>query len=112
MKTTKLKKITKKKLIGLSFFNQNPIIHTIAKRLKIKKEDLFIQNNPDIAVQISAMETTITNETKEWLKQHGINLDILKGKRQDYIRSKTIILVKNISNKTKKDTLQNLLERW
>ena len=94
------------------FLNQNAVIDAVAKRLKIKKEDLLSQNNTDIAVQISAMETTIINETKEWLKQQGINLDILKGKRQDCIRSKTIILVKNISNKTKKENLQNLLERY
>ena len=94
------------------FLNQNAVIDTISKRLKIKKEELLSQNNADVAVQIAAMETTIINETKEWLKQQGINLDILKGKRQDCIRSKTIILVKNISNKTKKENLQNLLERY
>ena len=112
-KTTKLKTNYKDETNwNYLFLNQNAVIDTIAKRLKIKKEDLLSQNNPDIAVQISAMETTIINETKEWLKQQGINLDVLKGKRQDCIRSKTIILVKNISNKTKKDTLQNLLERY
>ena len=94
------------------FLNQNAVIDAVAKRLKIKKEDLLSQNNADVAVQISAMETTIINETKEWLKQQGINLDILKGKRQDCVRSKTIILVKNISNKTKKESLQNVLERY
>ena len=93
------------------FLNQNAVVDTIAKRLKIEKEELLNQNNADVAVQIAAMETTIINETKEWLKQQGINLDILKGKRQDCIRSKTIIFVKNISNKTKKEDLQNLLER-
>ena len=53
----------------------------------IPKEELLSQNNADVAVQISAMETTIINETKEWLKQQGINLDILKGKRQDCLIS-------------------------
>ena len=94
------------------FLNQNAVIDTISKRLKIPKEELLSQNNADVAVQIAAMETTIINETKDWLKQQGINLDILKGKRQDCIRSKTIIFVKNISNKTKKEDLQNLLERY
>ena len=94
------------------FLNQNAVIDTISKRLKISKEELLSLNNADVAVQIAAMETTIINETKEWLKQQGINLDILKGKRQDCIRSKTIIFVKNISNKTKKENLENLLERY
>ena len=94
------------------FLNQNAVIDTITKRLKISKEELLNQNNADVAVQISAMETTVINETKEWLKQQGINLDLLKGKRMDCVRSKNIIFVKNISNKTKKDVLQNLLERY
>ena len=112
-KTTKLKLNYKDETNwNYLFLNQNAVIDAVAKRLKIKKENLFSQNNVDIAVQIAAMETTIINETKEWLKQQGINLDILKGKRQDCVRSKTIILVKNISNKTKKDVLQNLLERY
>ena len=112
-KTTKLKLNYKDETNwNYLFLNQNAVIDAVAKRLKIKKENLFSQNNADIAVQIAAMETTIINETKEWLKQQGINLDILKGKRQDCVRSKTIILVKNISNKTKKDVLQNLLERY
>ena len=112
-KTTKLKLNYKDETNwNYLFLNQNAVIDAVAKRLKIKKEDLLSQNNADIAVQIAAMETTIINETKEWLKQQGINLDILKGKRQDCVRSKTIILVKNISNKTKKENLQNLLERY
>ena len=112
-KTTKLKLNYKDETNwNYLFLNQNAVIDAVAKRLKIKKENLFNQNNADVAVQIAAMETTIINETKEWLKQQGINLDILKGKRQDCIRSKTIILVKNISNKTKKENLQNLLERY
>ena len=112
-KTTKLKLNYKDETNwNYLFLNQNAVIDAVAKRLKIKKENLFSQNNADIAVQIAAMETTIINETKEWMKQQGINLDILKGKRQDCVRSKNIILVKNISNKTKKDVLQNLLERY
>ena len=112
-KTTKLKLNYKDETNwNYLFLNQNAVVDAVAKRLKIKKEDLLSQNNADIAVQIAAMETTIINETKEWLKQQGINLDILKGKRQDCVRSKTIILVKNISNKTKKENLQNLLERY
>ena len=41
----------------------------------------IVKNNPDIAIQISAiMDTTINNETKEWLKQQSINFDIFKEK--------------------------------
>ena len=68
-KTTKLKLNYKDETNwNYLFLNQNAVIDAVAKRLKIKKEDLLSQNNADIAVQIAAMETTIINETKEWLK--------------------------------------------
>ena len=58
------------------------------------------------------METTIINETKEWLKEQGINLDILKGKRSECIRSKNILFVKNLSYNANYDKLKNLFERY
>ena len=94
------------------FLNQNAVIETISKRLNISKEELLNKENSDIAVQISAMETTIINETKEWLKDQGINLDILKGKRSECIRSKNILFVKNISYNTNYDKLKNIFERY
>ena len=93
------------------FLNQNAVIDSIASRLNIPKSELLNKENPDIAIQISAMETKIINETKEWLKNEGINLDILKGKR-NCTRSNTIIFVKNISNKTNKETLEKYFERF
>ena len=94
------------------FLNQNAVIDSISSRLNIPKSELLNKDNPDIAIQISAMETKIINETKEWLLNEGINLEILKGKRQNCTRSNTIIFVKNISNKTNKETLQKYFERY
>ena len=94
------------------FLNQNAVIETISKRLKIPKDELLNKENSDIAIQISAMETTIINETKEWLKEQGINLDILKGKRSECIRSKNILFVKNLSYNVNYDKLKNLFERY
>ena len=94
------------------FLNQNAVIDSISSRLNIPKSELLSKENPDIAIQISAMETKIINETKEWLLSEGINLDILKGKRLNCTRSNTIIFVKNISNKTNKETLQKYFERY
>ena len=90
------------------FLNQNAVIETISKRLKIPKDELLNKENSDIAIQISAMETTIINETKEWLKEQGINLDILKGKRSECIRSKNILFVKNLPYNINYDKLKSL----
>jgi multiple RNA-binding domain-containing protein 1 len=63
-------------------------------------------------VQVSAMETTIINETKDWLLEQGVNLDILKGKRSDCSRSKNIILIKNISPKINAEKLEEYFSRY
>lgn len=94
------------------FLNQNAVIESIAERLNISKSELFNKDNADIAVQIAAMETTLIKETKEWLLTQGINLELLKGKRPDCVRSNTIIFVKNISSKTNKEQLEKIFSRY
>ena len=94
------------------FLNQNAVIDNIASRLGIPKSEILNKDNADIAVQISAMETTIINETKEWLAHEGINLEVLKGKRSDCIRSKTIIFIKNINTRVQKENLEKIFSRY
>lgn len=94
------------------FLNQNAVIDNISSRLGIPKAEILSKENADIAVQISAMETTIINETKEWLAREGINLEVLKGKRSDCIRSKTIIFIKNINTRVQKDALEKIFSRY
>ena len=94
------------------FLNQNAVVDTIATRLNIPKSEILNKDNADLAVQIAAMETSIINETKEWLQTQGINLDVLKGKRNDCVRSKTVIFVKNISTRTTKDNLEKIFSRF
>ena len=94
------------------FLNQNAVIDNISARLGIPKSEILNKENADIAVQISAMETTIINETKEWLAHEGINLEVLKGKRSDCIRSKTIIFIKNINTRVQKENLEKIFSRY
>ena len=94
------------------FLNQNAVIDNISSRLGIPKSEILNKENADIAVQISAMETTIINETKEWLAHEGINLEVLKGKRSDCIRSKTIIFIKNINTRVEKENLEKIFSRY
>lgn len=94
------------------FLNQNAVIDNISARLGIPKSEILNKENADIAVQISAMETTIINETKEWLAHEGINLEVLKGKRSDCIRSKTVIFIKNINTRVQKENLEKIFSRY
>jgi multiple RNA-binding domain-containing protein 1 len=94
------------------FMNQNAVIDAISKKLNIPKSEIMSKDNPNLAVQVAAMETTIINETKEWLTHQGINLDLLKGKRKGCSRSKNILLVKNISPNIEEGKLEEYFSRY
>lgn len=94
------------------FMNQNAVVEAVAKKLNIPKSELMSKDNANLAVQQAAMETSIINETKEWLKQNGFNLDVLKGKRSECARSANTIFVKNISTNISAEKLENYFSRY
>ena len=94
------------------FLNQNAVIDAVAKKYKLKKSEVLDKTNSEVALQISSMETMIINETKAWLKEQGINLDVLKGDPKAIRRSKTVLLVKNISTSTTIDEIEKLFGRY
>lgn len=94
------------------FMNQDAVIEAVSRKLNIPKNEIMSKDNANLAVQVAAMETTIINETKEWLLTQGINIDTLKGKRADCIRSKTTILIKNISPKINREKLEEYFSRY
>lgn len=94
------------------FMNQNAVIESVSQKLNIPKSELMSKDNANLAVQVAAMETSIINETKEWLNQHGFNIDALKGKRSECLRSKSTLFVKNISPTVKHDKLEEYFSRY
>jgi multiple RNA-binding domain-containing protein 1 len=94
------------------FMNQNAVIESVANKLNIPKSEIMSRDNPNLAVQVAAMETTVLNETKDWLTSNGINLDSLKGKRSECVRSKNIILIKNISCTISREKLEEYFSRY
>lgn len=60
----------------------------MAKRLGIDKSKLLDRNQSNMAVRLAQSETIIINETKEWMKNNGIDVDNLqKLPRKDCKRS-------------------------
>ena len=58
-------------------------------------------------------ETIIINQTKDWMKENGIDLDKLeKTDRLKCKRSHTVIIVKNIPYTTKESELKEIFERY
>lgn len=94
------------------FMNQNAVVESVSQKLGISKAELLSKENANLSVQVAAMETSIINETKEWLAENAFNLDILKGKRNECRRSKNTIFIKNISPSVQKDKLEEMFGRY
>ena len=94
------------------FMNSSAVVSNISNTLNIDKSELLNRDASNLAVNVATMETHIINETKDWLTENGMNLDLLKGKRSGCIRSKTTILIKNISPNLSKDKLEALFTRY
>ena len=58
--------------------NQDSIATSMASKLKISKGTLLNRDQSNLAVRMSKIETIIINQTKEWLKEQGMNIDKLE----------------------------------
>uniref|UniRef100_A0A7S3NY56 RRM domain-containing protein n=1 Tax=Euplotes crassus TaxID=5936 RepID=A0A7S3NY56_EUPCR len=89
------------------FLSQDAVTEAIANKLSLKKGDILNKDEENMAVRVANIETQIIKETKEWMMENGINLKAIEGKnnRKELTRSKTMILIKNISSKVTYDEL-------
>lgn len=94
------------------FLNSNTVIDAIAHETKVDKKDILSNSESDLAVKISTMETVVINKTKAWLESLGVDLSLFNKKRLSCERSKTMILIKNLSFSTNEDELKRLFERY
>lgn len=93
------------------FMNQDTVATSMAKKLGMQKSELMQSDN--IAVKMAQSETIIINQTKEWMKDNGMDIDVLeKHPRSKCQRSKTTLLVKNIPYTTKERDLRDIFERY
>lgn len=93
--------------------NQDTVATSMAKKMGIQKSELLDRDSDNIAVKMAKSETIIINQTKEWMKDNGIDLDVLeKLPREQCKRSKTTLLVKNIPYSTREKDLQDIFERY
>lgn len=85
----------------------------MAKKLGVEKSSLLDKDSSNMAVNLAKSETIIINQTKQWMREQGIDLDLLeKTDRKDCKRSRTTILVKNIPFTTKVKDLKSIFERY
>jgi len=95
------------------FMNQDTVATSMAKKLGVDKSSLLNKDSSNMAVNLAKAETIIINQTKEWMEQQGIDLDLLeKTNRKECKRSRTTLLVKNIPFSTKEKDLRSIFERY
>lgn len=57
--------------------NQDAVATSMAKKLNISKGSLLNRDQDNLAVRVAKSETIIINQTKEWMKEQGIDIDKL-----------------------------------
>ncbi|BES97847.1 RNA recognition motif. (a.k.a. RRM, RBD, or RNP domain) [Nesidiocoris tenuis] len=78
------------------FLDLNAVAETIAEKYSVTKEDVLM--GKDAAVGMALAETQLVNETKQFLLDNGVKLDAFNQVVK--VRSKNVILVKNLPAKT------------
>lgn len=93
--------------------NQDAVATSMAQRLNISKGSLLDRDQKNLAVRVAKAETIIINQTRDWMKEHGIDLDKLeRTERLKCKRSHTVIIIKNIPYNTKESEIKEVFERY
>eukprot|EP00917_Polyrhabdina_sp_WS-2016_P013139 GHVP01028930.1.p1 GENE.GHVP01028930.1~~GHVP01028930.1.p1 ORF type:complete len:458 (+),score=120.59 GHVP01028930.1:28-1401(+) len=84
------------------FINPEGALDKVAKEISVDKAEIVNLDETDVAVKKAAAETHVISKTREQLDNEGVNLD-----STEEVKSKNILLMKNISEKV---TLDNIKE--
>ena len=81
----------------------------IAQKFNIDKNMILEeQDSEEQAVRIALAETEVIKETMDFLKKQNIDLSFLEEDRSKTLRSKKVILVKNIQFEMSQQNLEEL----
>ncbi|KAH3732884.1 sel1 repeat family protein [Pelomyxa schiedti] len=93
------------------FLRQDAVASAMSHKMSMSKSDLLDKAASNLAVRMSLAETNIITETKNYLKENGVNVSSLEqGPR--CARSGTTILVKNLPATTEIPELQSMFEKY
>jgi len=88
------------------YMNADAAMSSVADRLGVSKAELLDPTSSDAAIKQAHAETHVIQETKQYFKNHGVDLDAFKRRE----RGDTTILVKNFAYDTKTSELKSLFE--
>lgn len=94
------------------FLNPNTVMEYVAQEYGISKLELLNKEVDNPAVKIALAETKIINETKDWLKENGVDISKFEGSKKSVERSRTSIILKNLPKDATKNQLTDLLKRY
>lgn len=94
------------------FLNPNTVMDYVAKEYGIGKKDLMDREVENPGVKIAMMETKVIQETKEWMKNNNINLEVFETDRKSCKRSDRVLIVKNLKSDVSKSKLELLFSRY
>ncbi|BFZ64076.1 Multiple RNA-binding domain-containing protein 1 [Saitoella coloradoensis] len=86
------------------YMNQDAVISSIADRFGVSKSEVLDPTSSNAAVRQALAETHVIQETKEYLKSEGVDLDSFNKKE----RSDKVLLVKNFPYGTTVEELSKL----
>ena len=81
---------------------------SMAERLGVPKSEILDPTSSDTAVKQAHAETQIIQETKQYLKDNGVNLEAFRKNVRYSQKSDKIILVKNFPYGTKREELTKM----
>ncbi|XP_063911089.1 probable RNA-binding protein 19 [Zophobas morio] len=93
------------------FLGHDAVAEVMADTYSTSKEKVLDSNaKGSAAVRLALGETQIVAQTRKYLEQEGVKLDTFNGTVTK--RSKTVIIVKNLPNKTEGKELRQLFEKY
>lgn len=94
------------------FINQNTVTEAVAQKLNITKSELLNIESNKLAVEVSTMETMMISIAKEWLIEQGVEIRFLEDKNTVAVKSKRLIIIKNIPYSVNEETLKSEFEKF
>ncbi len=96
------------------FLRQDTLVAALAARHNMSEGGILDKESGNMAVRVALGETAIIAETKQFLLDNGVSLDVMEAslRGESPARSDTVLLVKNLPFEASLASLQELFGRY
>lgn len=64
------------------YLNNNTIMEVISSKLGVKTNEILDVESGNMAVRVALAETEVLEDTRQWLEQQGVRIDVLDVGRE------------------------------